>query len=79
VKVRVIKADLSGVELQLSRIADLLEGILRATDPLQKWEGYAPMEDEPVNRVFVNNEDEEIVQTHLRRLGREYKPSIAKK
>lgn len=68
--VRIVKVDLSGVERQLERIADLLEGILGATDPIKQYD----MLDDNAERAFYTNDAEEIIRHKLHRLGKEYKP-----
>ena len=53
---------------QLGRIADFLEGINRATNPVEQWTGM-PDEDN-TERVFYSNEDKDIVDYHVQRLGK---------
>ena len=64
-----MRVDLSGVERQLERIAEALEGILGATDPIPASMGDFPG-DSDVQRVFYTNETQEIVDYHLGRLGK---------
>lgn len=65
-KVVNVKLDkLDEIALQLTRIADLLDGILHASDPLPP---DLEVEDDPSKTVFYTNERELIVQEKLARI-----------
>ena len=68
--IRVVKVDLSRVEQQLERIADLLEGMLGSTDPLHTIDDYTIPENE-VERIIYSNDRQEIIDHHVQRLGKE--------
>jgi hypothetical protein len=68
--IRVVKVDLSRVEAQLERIADILEGVLGATDPLLPHFTQMPDEKDVV-RTFYTDDRQEIIDYHLRKLGKE--------
>lgn len=69
--VRVVKVDLSGVEQQLERIANMLEQLVYTTNPpAQAFE----FDDTPEKRVFYSSDAEEIVRHKLTQMGRTYKP-----
>jgi hypothetical protein len=72
VNIKILKTELAGVEKQLERIADLLEGILGATDPIPANMQDFP-EDSDTERVFYTDERREIVEYHVNRLGREFR------
>lgn len=64
--IRIVKLDLTETNEQLRRIADLLEAMLGATDPLRQW--VAP--DENVERVFYTNDRQEIIENWMNKLGK---------
>ena len=71
-KINKIEEGMTRIETQLTRIADLLEGILGATDPVN----HATLADFPgddIERVMYNDDRKEIVEWHLRRMGKEPK------
>lgn len=74
---RILKLDLSETNEQLRRIADALEGILGATDPLHP---VTQLGDVPELGVHVEytNDAQEIVEHHLRRLGKELRERTPK-
>lgn len=69
-QLKVVKLDLSSVSLQLERIADALEGILAASNPLPP---DVVIEDDPAKTVSYGNENLDIIREHLSRLGKGYK------
>jgi hypothetical protein len=64
-KLRVITVDLAGVEQQLARIADALEGLLKASDPLPP---DLEVEDDPNKTVFYSDETEDLIRERMARL-----------
>ena len=70
--IRIVKVDVSGIETQLMRIADMLECLIYATNPPDQ--AFTEIEDKPENRAFYTNDDEEIIAHKLRQMGREYRP-----
>jgi hypothetical protein len=67
--IRIVRVDLSDTNKQLERIADLLEGILGATDPANSYFDRLPVEDD-VERVLYTNERDEIIAAAVDRLKR---------
>lgn len=63
----VIKIDLTGVEYQLERIAELLEGLITTTNPLNDYDTLATDEE---TGVFYSDDDQEIISERLARMGR---------
>lgn len=65
---------LERIEIQLRRIADLLEGVLEATDPIRPLTSLDQLPEERSKvRAFYTDEEGDIVKEQLRRLGKEYK------
>lgn len=60
---KVINLNLDGVERQLERIANLLEQILIS----DKLDDYVPPQP---GDVYYTDEEEEIVEYHLRKVGK---------
>lgn len=76
--IRIVRLDLTETNEQLRRIANALEGILGATDPIPA--GIEDFPNEPDRqRVFYTDDMEEIVAHHVTRLGKEVKPFIRRK
>lgn len=69
--IRILKVDNSGIEYQLSRIADMLERLIYATNPP---EFDSDVEDTPESRVFYTDDIAEIVANKVRQAGRTYRP-----
>ena len=67
--IRIVRVDTSGIEKHLERIADALEGILGATDPIPATPDDFPG-DRDTERVFYNDDGQEIIDYHLQRLGK---------
>lgn len=65
-----IVEQLTEISFNLARIADFLENINAATNPLNQW---TTPDDDKVVRTMYSNEDEEIVAHHLKLLGKELK------
>ena len=68
--IRIVKLDLEPIRLELARIADALEGLRESTNP--EWVAQAsdfPGEKDVV-RTFYSNEEEEIIQQKLDKIGR---------
>lgn len=63
---KIVKLDVSGIELQLSRIADVLEGLIKSTDPISY---DTPATDENTG-VFYSDDEQDIVSERLIRMGR---------
>lgn len=61
----------------LERIADALEGILGATDPIPAQPSDFPGKD--IERVFYTDDRREIVDHLMRKLGKERGPSTTKR
>jgi len=76
--IRLVKLDLTETNEQLRRIANLLEGILGATNQLPLQMSDFP-EEEAKERLFYTSNDEEIIAHKLKLLGKEYKPSTPKR
>lgn len=55
---------------QLERIADLLEGLLESTNPLNQAKFSDFPEEKSKQRVFYTDDREEIIDHHLHRLGK---------
>jgi hypothetical protein len=68
VRLHVHKANLSEVEKQLTRIADLLEGLLNASN--QQSLPLDAFPEDKTERVTYHNDKDEIVEYHVQRLGR---------
>ena len=67
--VKIVRVNLVEVEKQLTRIADLLEGILGATDPIPAhWTDFPEEKDK--QRVFYSDDRAEIIEHHLRKRGK---------
>lgn len=73
--IKVVRLDLTETNVQLKRIADLLEGILGATEPHELHLSDLPELDE-AQRLFYTNDAEEIITHKLARLGKTYKPRV---
>lgn len=67
---------LNEIGFQLARIADMMEGLRESTNPLNQWD---TPDDETIERLFYTDEDQEIIASKLRQMGREYKPSTQRK
>ena len=67
--IRIIKVDLSETNEQLKRIADLLEGILAATNPIPSSINDFP-EERDKQRVFYPDDKQEIVDYYLDSIGK---------
>ena len=57
--------------IALERIANALEGLLESTNPI-RGQDMTPIDDS-VKRVFYSDEVQDMVQFHLKRMGKEYK------
>lgn len=70
-QLRILKVDLTETEKQLRRIADALEGILGATDPIRPLYSLDQLpEENDRQRVFYSDDRQEIIDHHLRKLGK---------
>jgi hypothetical protein len=67
--IRVIKVDMAGVEQQLSRIADMLEHLIYATNPPEQY--MAGPSNNPNDHVFYTDDVREIIDYKLREAGLE--------
>jgi hypothetical protein len=67
--IRIVKLDLTETNKQLERIADLLEGILGATDPIPAhWTDFP--EDKEKERVMYSSDRDEIIAAAVERIKR---------
>jgi len=58
----------------LERIGEALERLLESTNPLNEWKRVDDIPEEAQKeRAFYTNEDKDIVNERLRRMGREPK------
>lgn len=62
--------ELQYIGYQLERIASLLEGLLESTSPLNQASFSDFPEESDKQRIFYTNDTQEIIDHHLRRMGK---------